>query len=295
MSSTLNDSGERWIDWKKDIQPPQLTLPAGSVDAHCHVFGPSKQFPFSPDRRYTPTDASVEDLLTLHHTLGISRQVIVQASCHGTDNSALLHALELGGNNSRGIVSITPEISDEELNEMNEKGVRGVRFNFISRLVSPKPDQFYREILAKINGFNWHVVLYVTPEDLALRHDLISSITTPLLFDHMGRVDVSQGLTGSGFQSFLAFINKHDNAYIKLSGPERLSHNNTPSYEDVIPFARYFMENYSERVLWGTDWPHPNMKLESPDDAGLVDFIASYARDEQMRNLLLVHNPENLY
>jgi 2-pyrone-4,6-dicarboxylate lactonase len=284
-----------WIDWRRDITPPQLALPPDSVDSHCHVFGPQDKFPYSPHRRYTPKDASFEDLLKVHEILGISRRVIVQASCHGYDNSALLSALDASDGRSRGVVSIEPNISSQELGEMNARGVRGVRFNFLRRLVDVEPDSYYRQIVEKIAPLNWHIVVYLEMHELQDRSSLLSEIPVPILFDHMSRPNVEAGLEDEGFKRFLDFLDNHPNSWVKISGPERLSRQGGPLYSDVLPFASLLANRYADRALWGSDWPHPNMEVEAPNDSHLVDFISGFAPTPELQKKVLVTNPGRLY
>ena len=293
MSMTFQKDAD-WLDWHPNPSKPEFKVPAGSVDAHCHVFGPGDEFPFAPERKYTPCDASREQLFALRDRLGFERSVVVQATCHGADNSALLDVLEHSNDSARGVVTIEPSTSTAELMRMHELGVRGARFNYVKRLVNPKPDDYYREIIEKIKPLGWHVVLYFEPEDLTERWDFFTSLGLPIVVDHMGRPDVSKSIEGPEFGLFLEFMRRHD-VYAKVSCPERLSKTGSPEYLDVVPFARLVTEEFSDRVLWGTDWPHPNLKNEMPDDGKLVDYVPSIARTESLQQKLLVTNPTSLY
>jgi 2-pyrone-4,6-dicarboxylate lactonase len=283
-----------WLDWHPNPSKPKFQVPAGSVDAHCHVFGPGDLFPFAPERKYTPCDASREQLFALRDHLGFEKNVVVQATCHGADNSALLDALEHSNNTSRGVVTVKPEITRAELDRMNELGVRGVRFNYVKRLVNPKPDDYYREIIEKIKPLGWHVVLYFEPADLTERWDFFTSLGLPIVVDHMGRPDVTKDLDNPEFELFLKFMREHD-VIAKVSCPERLSKTGSPEYLDVVPFAKAVVEEFPDRVLWGTDWPHPNLKNEMPDDGKLVDYVPAIATTPELQQKLLVTNPTNLY
>jgi 2-pyrone-4,6-dicarboxylate lactonase len=283
-----------WLDWHPNPSKPKFQVPAGSVDAHCHVFGPGDLFPFAPERKYTPCDASREQLFALRDHLGFEKNVVVQATCHGADNSALLDALEHSNNTSRGVVTVKPEITRAELDRMNELGVRGVRFNYVKRLVNPNPDDYYREIIEKIKPLGWHVVLYFEPADLTERWDFFTSLGLPIVVDHMGRPDVTKDLDNPEFELFLKFMREHD-VIAKVSCPERLSKTGSPEYLDVVPFAKAVVEEFPDRVLWGTDWPHPNLKNEMPDDGKLVDYVPAIATTPELQQKLLVTNPTNLY
>ena len=284
-----------WLDWHPNPSKPTFTLPAGAVDAHCHVFGPGDIFPFAPERKYTPCDASWEDLFSLRDYLGFDKNVVVQATCHGSDNSALLDVLERSDGRARGVVTVKPDISAEELQRMHDLGVRGVRFNYVKRLVDPKPDEYYREIIEKIRPLGWHVVLYFEPADLKEKKDFFTSLNIPLVIDHMGRPDVTKPVDGQEFEMFLDFMRENPNVWCKVSCPDRLTASGSPEYADVVPFAKKIVEEFPDRVLWGTDWPHPNMKKEMPDDGILVDYVPSIATTPELQEKLLVTNPTKLY
>lgn len=283
-----------WLDWCANPTKPTFQVPAGAVDAHCHVFGPGDTFPFAPERKYTPCDASWQQLFDLRDFLGFEKNVVVQATCHGADNSALLDVLARSNDKARGVVTVRPDITEEELARMHALGVRGVRFNYVKRLVDPKPDDYYRGIIEKIKPLGWHVVLYFEPSDLREKWDFFTSLGVPIVVDHMGRPDVSKPLDNPDFALFQQFMREHD-VWAKVSCPDRLTVTGSPLYTDVIPFAKAIVEEFPDRVLWGTDWPHPNMKKEMPDDGILVDYVPSIATTPELQQKLLVTNPNNLY
>jgi len=284
-----------WLDWCANPTKPTFVVPQGAVDAHCHVFGPGDIFPFAPERKYTPCDASYQQLFDLRDFLGFEKNVVVQATCHGADNSALLDVLERAEDRARGVVTVRPDITHEELARMNDLGVRGVRFNYVKRLVDPKPDDYYREIIEKIKPFGWHVVLYFEPSDLKEKYDFFTSLGVPVVIDHMGRPDVTKPVDNPEFDLFLKFMRENESVWSKVSCPDRLSVTGSPLYADVVPFAKTIVEEFPDRVLWGTDWPHPNMKKEMPDDGILVDYVPSIATTAARQEKLLVTNPNNLY
>jgi len=284
-----------WLDWHPNPSKPTFQVPAGAVDAHCHVFGPGSIFPFAPERKYTPCDASREQLFALRDFLGFEKNVVVQATCHGSDNSALLDVLERSNDKARGVVTVKPDVTPGELAWMHELGVRGVRFNYVKRLVDPKPDEYYRKIIEKIRPLGWHVVLYFEPADLREKWDFFTSLNIPIVIDHMGRPDVTKPADGPEFAQFLRFMQENPNVISKVSCPDRITVSGGPAYADVAPFARTVVEEFPDRVLWGTDWPHPNMKHEMPDDGILVDYVPSIATTPALQEKLLVTNPNNLY
>ena len=291
-----------WLDWYDGPSRPELRLPPGAVDAHCHVFGPGDEFPYAPERKYTPCDASKAQLFALRDQLGLARNVIVQATCHGADNRALVDALRAAEGRARGVATVRADVSDAQLQALHDAGVRGVRFNFVKRLVDSTPKAELLEIATRIAGLGWHVVVYFEAADLPELWDFLGSLPTPVVVDHMGRPDVSMSVDGPEFALFLKYMREHPQVWSKVSCPERLSHAGPPAlrgerrpYRDVVPFARRLVERFPDRVLWGTDWPHPNLKDHMPDDGLLVDYIAQIAPTAALRRKLLVDNPMRLY
>ncbi|RRO18299.1 2-pyrone-4,6-dicarboxylate hydrolase [Saccharopolyspora rhizosphaerae] len=290
-----------WLRWHPEPSTPTFTAPAGAVDAHCHVFGPAARFPFAPERKYTPVDAGEEQLFALRDHLGLSRNVIVQATCHGSDNSALVDALLASDGRARGVAAVDPDVTPEELERLHEAGVRGVRFNFVKRLVDAAPTAALEETATKIAPLGWHVVLYFEAPDLPHLEEFFLSLPVPLVIDHMGRPDVSADPEGPEFARFLDFADR-SGAWVKVSCPERLSkigppalHGEQHAYTDVVPFARRVVETFPDRVLWGTDWPHPNLTDHMPDDGLLLDHVRHLAVTAEQQQALLVDNPMRLY
>lgn len=268
--------------------------PVGSVDAHCHVFGPAAVFPFSPKRKYTPVDAPAERLFALRDHLGLSRNVIVQATCHGPDNNAMLDAILRSGGRARGVAVVDPDIADAELARLHDRGVRGVRFNFLKRLVGDAPKDDYIRIAERVADLGWHIVAYFESAELDDLDTFITSLPGTVVIDHMGRPDLAEGLGGAGFARVLEMMDADERFWIKVSCPERLTLAGPP-YDDVVPFARTLVERFPDRVLWGTDWPHPNMRSHMPDDGQLVDMIPRIAVTPDLQRRLLVDNPMRLY
>jgi len=280
--------------WHGLPSKPVFAPPPGAVDAHCHVFGPEDQFPFSPLAKYHPQDAGPDQLFALRDHLGFSRNVIVQASCHGTDNSATLNAIDQSQGMARGIAVVDPSISDDELDVLNEGGIRGVRFNFLKRLVDNAPKDKFLEVAKRIERLGWHVVIYFEAELLDELTPFIEAIPVTIVIDHMGRPDVSQGFNGKDMQAFRKFLVAHQNIWTKVSCADRLSKDGVP-YDDFASAVSPLVEEFSDRVLWGTDWPHPNMQDNIPNDGTLVDLIPRLAPTEELQKKLLVDNPMRLY
>lgn len=284
-----------WLCFHPSPSTPVFRVPPGSVDAHCHVFGPGDRFPYAPERKYTPCDASAAQLFALRDHLGFDRNVIVQATCHGADNRALVDALQQSAGRARGVATVRPSITDAELSALDAAGVRGVRFNFVKRLVDTTPRETLLEIAHRIAPLGWHIVIYFEAQELPELYDFFTQLPTTVVVDHMGRPDVTQPVEGPEFELFVRLMREHPNFWSKVSCPERLSKSGPPGYDDVVPFARRLVETFSERVLWGTDWPHPNLKGHMPDDGLLVDYIPRIAPTAALQHALLVDNPNRLY
>jgi 2-pyrone-4,6-dicarboxylate lactonase len=273
---------------------PALTLPPGACDAHCHVFGPASRFPYSPQRSYTPPDAPVETLRKLHERLGVSRAVIVHASCHGTDMAVTLDAIASSGGSYRGVGCVDDSVTDDELRRLHEGGIRGIRFNFVKHLGGvPDLDVFHR-LVARIKPLGWHVVLHFDAEDILTHQNLLSRIEVPFIIDHMGRVKAADGLGQRPFQLLLELFSVNPLAWIKVCGAERVSAGKRP-FRDAAPFARALIGVDPQRILWGTDWPHPNISKDMPNDGELVDLFAEICPDPATRQLILVDNPTRMY
>jgi 2-pyrone-4,6-dicarboxylate lactonase len=291
-----------WLPFYPNPSKPRFVSPPGAVDAHCHVFGPGDRFPYAPERKYTPCDAPKEQLFALRDHLGFSRNVIVQATCHGRDNRALVDALVASEGRARGVATVSRDVTDAELRTLHEAGVRGTRFNFVKRLVDFTPREALADIAARIAPLGWHVVVYFEARDLPELWEFFTTLPTPVVVDHMGRPDVTQPVDGPEFERFVRLMREHENIWSKVSCPERLTVSGPPAlgserhpYRDVVPFARRLVETFPDRVLWGTDWPHPNLKDHMPDDGLLVDVVPQIARAPEEQRRLLVDNPTRLY
>ncbi|HVE06609.1 MAG TPA: amidohydrolase family protein [Paraburkholderia sp.] len=272
---------------------PSFALPAGACDAHCHVFGPAATFPYAPDRSYTPPDAPFESLMALHDHLGLTRGVIVQASCHGTDNTAMIDAIHRGNGRYRGVAIVDASVTDDELAELNAAGVRGVRFNFVAHLGGAPDLDVFDAVLRRIEALNWHVVLHLDAQDIVQYTPLINQIRVPFVIDHMGRVRAEAGLEQQPFKQLLELM-RNPLAWVKVCGSERVSVGRRP-FDDAIPFARALIDAAPDRVLWGTDWPHPNISKDMPNDGELVNLLFRICDDPVLLRKLLVENPERLY
>lgn len=265
-------------------------LPPGACDAHCHVFGPRDRFPYAADRRYTPADAPKESLAALHAHLGVSRAVIVQASCHGADNSAMLDAIASAPDRYRGVAIAGEGFGERALNLLNVGGVRGVRFNFVRHLGgAPDMGQFWR-VIDVIREVGWHVVLHVDAPDILPLSETMRKLPLPFVIDHMGRVDAALGTEQPAFKALLDLV-QLEHCWVKVCGAERISRH---PFAEAVPIARALIEASPTRVMWGTDFPHPN--LDQPvEEADLVDLVPQFAPSPELQQRLLVDNPARLY
>ena len=229
---------EGWLAFDPNPSRPDYRVPRGAVDAHCHVFGPGNVFPYSPERKYTPCDAPKEKLWALRDHLGFERNVIVQATCHGTDNRALVDALQHAGGAARGVAAVGRDITDEELRALHDAGVRGIRFSFVRRLVDVLPHDTLREVGERIQAFGMHLVVYFESQDLPELYDFLVSLPGTIVFDHMGRPDVGKDAEGEEFSLFIKLLEENEQLWAKVScpdvsGPRALGHRLAASEHEV--------------------------------------------------------------
>jgi predicted TIM-barrel fold metal-dependent hydrolase len=276
-----------------DTRTPRYRAPPGACDAHCHVFGPDAVFPYAPDRAYTPPDAPFEALQALHRILGIGRAVIVHASCHGSDMRVTLDGIARSGGTMRGVAVVDPEVTEAELARLHAGGIRGVRFNFVKHLGGMPDMAVFHRVLAMAEALGWHVVLHLDAEDIVPLAPTIAAIRIPFVIDHMGRVKAKAGTEQPAFRQLLELMT-NPLAWVKICGAERVSSEGRP-FRDALPFARALVAAAPDRVLWGTDWPHPNIAGDMPNDGDLLDLLAEAVEDEAMRRKVLVENPARLY
>ena len=269
------------------FKPPPL-----ACDAHCHVFGPAARFPYDPKAAYHPDDAPLEQLHALHKKLGLERAVIVHASCHGPDMRATLDAIARSGGRYRGTAIIDETYGDKEFQKMQDGGIRGVRFNFVRHL-GGRPDMgFFRKTVERLAAMGWHLILHLDAQDLPELESVFKTLPVPFVIDHMGRVKASEGLDQQPFRVLLQTL-RNEKAWVKICGAERVS-SKGPPFTDAVPFGRALVEAAPDRVLWGTDWPHPNVKW-MPDDAALLELFPLMVPDARLQKRILVDNPARLY
>ncbi|HEY8520112.1 MAG TPA: amidohydrolase family protein [Gammaproteobacteria bacterium] len=276
-----------------NTRTPNYKPPPKACDAHCHIFGPADKYPYAPDRTYTPPDAPLERFKELQATLGLERAVLVNASCHGTDNRVILDAIAQSDGKYRGVANVDETFTDRDFEMLHEGGIRGIRFNFVQHLGGTPDLDVFHDLVARAADFDWHVVLHFDAKDLVEFDDMLRSLPVPFIIDHMGRVPTKDGLDQEPFKRLLNAL-RMDNCWVKISGAERIS-SMGPPFTDAVPFAHALLEVAPDRILWGTDWPHPNIKRHMPNDGDLVDLIPLYMPDPELQRKVLVDNPHRLY
>jgi predicted TIM-barrel fold metal-dependent hydrolase len=276
-----------------NTRTPVFKAPPKSCDAHCHIFGPKLLFPYHPTSTYEPPDAGKDRLKKLHDILGIARAVIVQASCHGPDNRAMLDAIATSKGAYRGVCIARKTFTDEDFQRLHQGGVRGVRFNFVTHLGGAPDLDAMTSILNRVRPFGWHLIIHVNAVDLVTFEHFFAKIEMPVVVDHMGRVPCDQGTGQQAFQILKTFM-RRENWWCKICGAERISRAGPP-FHDAIPFAQELIALAPERILWGTDFPHPNLTRWMPNDGDLLDLVPLFAEDAALQRKILVDNPARLY
>jgi len=277
-----------------DTRVPRFRPPAGACDAHCHIFGPAARYPYAADRTYTPPDAPLSRFKALQDTLGLTRAVLVNASCHGRDNRVIVDAIAQSAGQYRGVANADDSFSDRDFETLHGQGLRGVRFNFVKHLGGVPDLGEFERVLARIRPLGWHVDLHFDAADLLEFDALLQSLSVPFIIDHMGRVPTAKGLEQPPFQQLLRLARDNENCWVKISGSERIS-SAGPPFTDAVPFAQALIDAAPDRMLWGTDWPHPNIARHMPNDGDLVDLIPLMMPDASMQRRILVDNPHRLY
>jgi predicted TIM-barrel fold metal-dependent hydrolase len=275
---------------------PRFKLPAGSIDTHVHVFEPG--YALSPARGYTPPDSTLADLKHLHATLGIDRVVFTQPSIYGIDNSAILNgAAALNKerpNRARSVVALDMNFTEKELASLDAQGVRGVRLNTDNKGGMPIAFSDIPELSARIRPFGWHLEFLFPGKEILELMPVFTSLTVPMSIAHFAYQPATAGVKAPGFQA-LVELARRGNTWIKISGANRVSRGDLPPYDDVKPMAHALIEAAPQRIMWGTDWPHPNKYVVNPNDGDLVDALGDWVTDDAMRRKILVDNPAIFY
>jgi 2-pyrone-4,6-dicarboxylate lactonase len=280
----------------RNPRKPRLVLPKGAVDTHVHIFEPG--YKLSPDRGYNPPDSTLADLEHLHATLGIDRVVFTQPSVYGVDNSAILNgAAALNAetpDRARAVVAITMDIIDEELAALDASGARGVRLNTDNKGGMPVELNAIPDLAARIAPFGWHIEFLFPGRDIVELMPIFMAIKVPISIGHFAYQPATAGVEAPGFQALLELM-RRGNTWMKISGANRVSATDLPPYDDVKPMAEALIAAAPERIMWGTDWPHPNKYLANPNDGDLVDAFGDWVTDEELRRKIMVETPAAFY
>ncbi|MBX8827412.1 amidohydrolase family protein [Ochrobactrum sp. SFR4] len=271
---------------------PRFTLPRGATDCHAHIFGPSSHYPYTPDRTYTPPEASIAQYFHMLDTLHIERGVIVQPSVYGRDNRCTLDAVRRRRNRLRAVVVVDEDISEEELQKMHDDGARGVRLNLLFRSGVEVSD--VRRIAEKIAPLGWHLQMLIDVSEFADIRETLGTLPVETVFDHLGHMPTSAGVNHRGFREMLSLV-AEGKSWVKLSGSYRITGQNETPYTDIAPFAREIIKANPERVLWASDWPHPYINVDMPNDGALLNMLDDWAPDSKTRDRILADNPARLY
>lgn len=272
---------------------PAFRAPAGAVDTHTHIIGPPERYPYAAKRTYTLPAAPLAMFQALHAKIGIDRAVVVNATIYGTDNRVVLDAIAQSDGRYRGIANIDETTTDSELESLNRGGIRGCRIVFLSRLGGTPDLGKVERIADRVAGLGWHVDLYFEAIHIDDFLPVLGHLRCPYVIDHMGGWQASLGIDHPAFAALADLLRHDEKCWMKITGPERMSAAGPP-FHDALPFARKLIEAAPDRVIWGTDWPHPNVKF-MPNDGDLVDLIPLYTPDSLQQRKLLVDNPVRLY
>lgn len=270
------------------------TITGSLWDCHTHIYGPWETFPLPDDAVYRPAAAPMASLLQLHQELGIGHGVLVQAACYKSDHHALLAALAMTAGRYRGVALIDAATDDATLQALHDGGVRGIRFNFMGHLPGERDLHQLRRLAERVRPFGWHVLLHGNLEQLLPVLDAWQDLDISLVIDHMARQDATRELDERGLNKLERHLGQQ-NRWIKLSGVDRMMQGASPPWDIALPVAKRLLCAAPGRAIWGTDWPHPNIQGEAPDDARLLEFVREVCGDAATAEAVLVHNPLRLY
>jgi len=273
---------------------PSLRAPRGAVDCHAHVFGPASRYPYSPARGYTPPDASLASYLAVLDALGIERAVLTQPSVYGTDNAAMLDAMAQQPQRLRGVAALGADVTDGELADLDARGVRGVRVNLADKGGNPFASMAdVRRFCERLKPLRWHLELLIHVSEFAGLKDTFSAFPVDIVVGHLGYMKSPDSVDHPGFREFLDLV-RGGNCWVKLTGSYRITGADAPPYRDVAPVARALIAANPDRMIWGTDWPHPFHYRGMPNDAYLLDQLLDWA-DQAAIEKILVTNPAELF
>jgi predicted TIM-barrel fold metal-dependent hydrolase len=293
MTDTMTQPQPTILAPDPNTRTPAFKLPPNTCDSHCHIFGPHALYPYAPGRSYTPHDAPLADFVALQAKLGIDRAVIVNATCHGRDNRPVTDAIAQSGGRYLGIANVDENFTDKELETLAEQGIRGCRLNFVRRLGNVPELSVFHRLVERIKPLGWHVDLYFEAQDVPEFVAMLRALPIPYCIDHMGGVRAGTAHDAASFKALVDLLKTDEKCWMKVTGPERITAAGPP-YDDVVAFGRTLIEAAPDRVIWGTDWPHPNVKA-MPNDGDLVDVVPRYTDDAALLQGLFVDNPARLY
>ena len=276
---------------------PKLSLPGGACDSHAHILGPAARYAYSPARVYTPPDCLLPNYMKMLATLGVERAVLVQPSVYGTDNTVMLEAMKAAGNRFRGVAVVAESVSEAELKKLDAAGVRGVRVNIVDvkdRKPGTLPIYSLKKLARRVAPLGWHMEFLMHADEFPDLDRAFADFPVDIVLGHLGYMKTDKGLGNAGFQALLRLM-KAGRAWVKLTGPSRITTTGGLPYADVMPYARALLEANSERVIWGTDWPHVIIKTPMPNDGDLADLLPDWIPDARLREQVLVKNPGQLY
>ncbi len=279
------------VPWSSGTEPPKLKAPPNACDCHMHIY--DSRFPVAPNAKLRPPNATVDAYRLFQKRIGATRNVVVTPSTYGTDNSCTLDAMPKIGATARGVAVVDTSIADAELKRLNDLGIRGIRFNLVQS--GTTTIDMLEPLSRRVNDLGWHVQINMLGAQIIETADLLQRLSSPIVFDHMARLPQPAGVNHPAFALVLKLIEK-DRTWVKLSGAYADTRTGPPTYADVSKVAQAYVKASPERMVWGSDWPHPTEKADAkPDDAVLFDLLADWAPDEMTRNRILVDNPAALY
>ncbi len=292
----MSDNIRACVPPDRNPHPPAFRVPTGAIDTHVHVF--ESRYPMTANRGYNPPDSTLDDLKHLHATLGIDRVVFTQPSVYATDNSAILDGMNALNaetpDRARAVIATGLEITDEQIDDLDRAGVRGVRLNTDNKGGMPLEMDQIPELCERISPFGWHIEFLFPGKDIIDLLPIFASVTVPMSIGHFAYQPAVDGVSAPGFQALLELM-RQGNTWMKISGANRVSETDLPPYDDVAPMAHALIDAAPDRIMWGTDWPHPNKFVVNPNDGDLLDGFGEWVTDDTMRHKIMVETPAVFY
>ncbi len=288
---SIRDANAQQVPWSSGTNLPKLKMPADACDCHHHIY--DSKFPIAPSATLKPGDAKAADYQALQKRIGTTRSVVVQPSTYGTDNSCTLDGMAQLGPASRGVAVVDTSITDAELKRLHGLGIRGIRFNLVQ--AGATTVDMLEPLSRRVADLGWHVQIHQTGDGIVKMEDVLQKVASPIVFDHMGRIPKDVGVEHPAYSAISRLIDK-GRTWVKISGAYMDTKVGPPTYADSTKLAQAFVKRAPQRMVWGSDWPHPTEKADDkPNDATLVDLLTEWAPDEATRRRILVENPAELY